>query len=271
MTMTINAHTKIASLIKHHPDALEAIVSISPKFTRLRNPILRKVIAGRTSISMASKMGGCSVKDFFDKLQPLGFDIDLSTGSYNIVVEKPVPAFLTSVTKEQIVELDVRPTISKGEDPLNLIIQKVKALEKGYVLNIINSFEPTPLIHLLGRQGFESYSKNEDEDLWHTYFYKNAAASFEQADSINADAEGWEETWKRFEGRMETIDVRDLAMPLPMHTILDALNTMPENKTLFVLHKRIPLFLLQELDELGFSYRIKEISDTQVQLLIYKD
>ncbi|MBK7558869.1 MAG: DUF1858 domain-containing protein [Chitinophagaceae bacterium] len=63
--ITINANTKIASLIRLHPDALETIVSISPKFTKLRNPILRKVIAGRTSISMASRIGGCSVEDFF--------------------------------------------------------------------------------------------------------------------------------------------------------------------------------------------------------------
>ena len=61
--MTINANTKIASLLKHNADALEAIVSISPKFTKLRNPILRKVIAARTSIAMASKLGGCSATD----------------------------------------------------------------------------------------------------------------------------------------------------------------------------------------------------------------
>ncbi|WP_462239030.1 DUF1858 domain-containing protein [Ferruginibacter sp.] len=62
--MTINANTKISSLLKYNADALEAIVSISPKFTKLRNPILRKVIAARTSIAMASKFGGCSVDDF---------------------------------------------------------------------------------------------------------------------------------------------------------------------------------------------------------------
>ena len=42
---TINANTKIASIIKQHPGALEAIVSLSPKFEKLRNPILRKFTA----------------------------------------------------------------------------------------------------------------------------------------------------------------------------------------------------------------------------------
>lgn len=73
---TINANTKIAAILKQHPDALEAIISISPKFNKLRNPLLRKLMASRASISMASKIGGCSVNDFFEKLQPLGFVID---------------------------------------------------------------------------------------------------------------------------------------------------------------------------------------------------
>ncbi|HJV20020.1 MAG TPA: DUF1858 domain-containing protein [Sediminibacterium sp.] len=55
--MKINVNTKIAILLKQHPEALEAIVRVSPKFNKLRNPILRKVIAGRTSISMAYLAG----------------------------------------------------------------------------------------------------------------------------------------------------------------------------------------------------------------------
>ncbi len=65
--ISINANTKIAYLLKQHPDALEAIISISPKFNKLKNPLLRKLMAGRTSISMASKIGGCTVNDFFEK------------------------------------------------------------------------------------------------------------------------------------------------------------------------------------------------------------
>jgi hypothetical protein len=54
--MLINSQTKIAALLKHNPDALEAIVPLSPDFKKLRNPVLRKLMAGRTSIAMASKM-----------------------------------------------------------------------------------------------------------------------------------------------------------------------------------------------------------------------
>lgn len=270
--MTINANTKIATLIKQHPDALEIIVSISPKFAKLRNSILRKVIAGRTSIAMASKLGSCSVDDFFNKLQPLGFVIDKAAVAMdNDDEKKPLPAFMKNIQADKITDLDVRPVIETGKDPLNVILQKVKALETGQVLKIINSFEPTPLMHLLGKQGFQSYAKSISDELVHTYFYKPSGIPFIFDDKKTGNNEGWDEIVNRFNDRLEPVDVRELEMPLPMHTILEALETLPVDKALFVYHKRIPVFLLPELEERKLSYRIKEISDAEVHLLIYKD
>lgn len=269
--ITINANTKIATLIKQHPDALESIVGISPKFTRLRNPILRKVIAGRTSIAMASKLGGCTVDDFFKTLQPLGFEIDKTVDIvFNADEKKPVPAFMKNINTDKIIELDVRPVIDSGKDPLNIIVQEVKALPTGAVLKIVNSFEPTPLIHLLGRQGFGSFTEVISEDLVNTYFYKNTDSVMPEKE-VAVNAADWDDVLKRFENKLETVDVRTLEMPLPMHTILGSLENLPKDKALFVYHKRIPVFLLPELETLHFSYRIKEISDAEVHLLIYKN
>jgi len=269
--MTINANTKVASLLKHNAAALEAIVSISPKFTKLRNPILRKVIAARTSISMASKLGGCSVDDFFKKLQPLGFEIDQAAVVMKKENEnKPVPGFV-NIGADKMIELDVRSVIESGKDPLDIIVKKVKTLETGSVLKIINSFEPTPLMHLLGKQGFESYAETISDDLVNTYFYKKSGINVLAENKETDHSKGWDEILNRFKGKLETIDVRALEMPLPMHTILEALETLSMDKALFVYHKRIPVFLLPELEEQQFSYRIKEISDAEVHLLIYKN
>ena len=270
--MTINANTKISSLLKYNADALEAIVSISPKFTKLRNPILRKVIAARTSIAMASKFGGCSVDDFFNKLQPLGFEIDISAIEMEKVIEnKPVPAFMKNIAADKMIELDVRSIIESGKDPLDIIVKKVKSLETGAVLKIINSFEPTPLMHLLGKQGFESYAETISDELVNTYFYKKGDLTILPENNKTDYSKGWEEILNRFKDKLVTIDVRALEMPLPMHTILETLNKLSNDKALFVYHKRIPVFLLPELEEQQFSYRIKEISDAEVHLLIYKD
>ncbi|HNA34565.1 MAG TPA: DUF2249 domain-containing protein, partial [Flavobacteriales bacterium] len=75
---------------------------------------------------------------------------------------------------------------------------------------------------------------------------------------------------EQFADRTTTIDVRHLEMPLPMLTILDALEHLPEGHALYVDHKRIPVFLLPELEERGFEYRVKEIADGDVKLFIFK-
>jgi len=267
--MTITANTKIASILKHTPAALEAIISISPKFEKLRNPVLRKLMAGRTSVSMASKISGCSINDLFAKLKPLGFDIDAAT-SPAIEEKKKLPAFISSIDPKKILELDVRPIIENGKDPLSIIIEKTKKIQKGEVLKIINSFEPTPLMLLLKKQGFESYADVINESLVETYFYKKE----ETADTVTIphlqDENSWDDIMQRFKDKMQTIDVRALEMPMPMLTILDALDKLPADIALFVYHKRIPIFLLPELTQRKFDFRIKEISDSEVHLLIFK-
>jgi hypothetical protein len=55
-----------------------------------------------------------------------------------------------------------------------------------------------------------------------------------------------------------------------MMTILEALDKLPADHALFVYHKRIPMFLLPELAERNFDYRIKEIGEGEVHLLIFK-
>lgn len=268
--MVINSGTKIAAILKHNPAALDAIIAISPKFEKLRNPFLRKVMAGRTSISMAAKVGGCKVEDFFNRLKPLGFDIDKDNATKD-EEKKPLPPFIVALKKEQIIELDVRPVIAAGQDPLSIIVKEVNSIQPGQVLKITNSFEPTPLMVLLEKQGFSSYADAIREDWVETYFYKSSAIELTTRETTTDKSNGWDEILKQYENHITTIDVRQLEMPGPMMTILESLETLPENMLLYVYHKRIPVFLLPELADRKFGYRIKEISDGEVHLLIFKE
>ncbi len=268
--ITINANTKIGQLLKAHPDAMEAIISIDSAFNKLRNPILRRVLANRTSISMASKIAGCRVEDFFVKLAPLGFEID---GATLPVVEdkKELPAFITSLTKNQIIDLDVRELLASGKDPLSLILDKVKSVRVGEALKVINTFEPVPLIKMLEKKGFDIYIDTISDNLIETYFYKKSGEDTVDVKPKVGANNGWEEVLLRFTNKMVTVDVRELEMPQPMMTILGALDQLPDDNALFVYHKRIPVFLLPELADRNLDYRIKEISDGEVHLLIFKN
>lgn len=264
----INANTKINAILKEHPEALEAIISISPKFNKLRNPLLRKFVASRTSIREASKIAGCNPDDFYKKLSPLGFAIDKSIKA-NEQKNQPPASFMQNATPATIEELDVRPVIETGKDPFSMITRKIKQLAPGKVLKLVNSFEPVPLINILSKQGFEYYVETVNENLVNTYFHKTANTK-EQIAAAPKSSDNWEKLLLQFKNHLVTIDVRHLQMPQPMHTILDTLETLPADKALFVYHKRIPVFLLPELAERNFDHRIKEIGDGEVHLLIFK-
>lgn len=264
--MVIDAHTKIGALLKQHPQALEAIIGISPAFEKLRNPILRKLMAGRTSIAMAAKIGGCTIDDFYRQLQPLGFVVgDKKETSEK---RKPLPPFMLQLKKEQLVELDVRKNIASGNDPLQLIMQRIHSLQKGQVLKIINTFEPAPLMQLLAKKGFESYADEVAPQLVETYFYQKGEETFEKGEV--SDRDDWDSLMQQYQPHLQTIDVRHLPMPQPMHAILEKLEHLPTGSALMVYHKRIPVFLLPELAERGFDVRTNTVSNSEVHLLIFR-
>jgi TusA-related sulfurtransferase len=269
--MEINANTKIATLLKLHPNALEAIISISYKFEKLRNPLLRKIMASRTTIAMASKIANCHIDDFYNKLKPLGFTFDdtFKQKENNVNTEHDV-LLKETIDNCQIFELDVRPIIESGNDPFALIQEKLNQLKLQQVLKIINSFEPLPLIDLLSKKGFKIRSETINQNLVNTYFLKTSLIDSTVGD-IKTNVDSWQSAIKKFEGNLKTIDVSALEMPLPMITIIEALDKMDTKTALLVYHKRIPVFLLPELDERGFTYIINEINDTKVNLLIYKE
>lgn len=270
--MVINSDTKIAAILKHHPEALEAIVSINQKFEKLRNSLLRKLMAGRTSIAMASRIAGCGVEDFFIKLKPLGFVSENNSNKKEEInnVSMEPNDFLKKIKPEAIIDLDVRPVLAGGTDPFHIIMDSVNNLKEGQVLRIINTFAPMPLVSVLGKKGFESYIDQVELQLVHAYFYKKQDLHAEIRVEAQDVASAWNDIADKYKDKMIEIDVRNLEMPLPMHKILEALEQLPEGKALFVHHKKIPVFLLPELADRKFEYRLNEKSEGDVEIIIFR-
>lgn len=67
---------------------------------------------------------------------------------------------------------------------------------------------------------------------------------------------------------LEEIDVRRLEAPLPMMTILGKLDESGEKRTLYVRHRRIPYFLIPELEERKVRVKICVYGTDDVRLLV---
>lgn len=271
--MELAGNTKIAAILKANPAALDAIASISSHFEKLRNPLLRKLLASRVSINDAARIGGCQVEDFYAKLAPLGFTVTSAAAPVPYSSEPAAarwPVFLRQLPPQHTITLDVRPHIASGQDPFRLIIDAVKKLPAKQALQLVNNFEPTPLLAILKHKGFRYFVDKRNPNLVHTYFWREAAADLQTEITLEPDAAKFDDLLAAYAGNMRRVDVRYLDMPQPMVTILQELSQLADNEALFVQHKRVPQYLLPQLRERGFSISIKEAQAGEVYLLIYK-
>ena len=67
---------------------------------------------------------------------------------------------------------DVRPLLQRGAEPLPEILKRVQALKPEEGLIIIAPFLPSPLIELLGSQGFASKVERGQRGSWIVYFWR---------------------------------------------------------------------------------------------------
>ncbi|HEY6166617.1 MAG TPA: DUF2249 domain-containing protein [Verrucomicrobiae bacterium] len=74
----------------------------------------------------------------------------------------------------QFKRLDVRPLLARGEEPLPTIRARVSALKPDQGLIVIAPFLPSPLIMLLGGEGFKSKVERGGPGEWIVYFWREA-------------------------------------------------------------------------------------------------
>lgn len=59
----------VGELIRHYPYLKEELLSLSPKFSKLKNPILFKTMASVATIEMIAKRGNLETEELIAKLK----------------------------------------------------------------------------------------------------------------------------------------------------------------------------------------------------------
>jgi len=272
---TINQHSKIAAIIRANKDSIPAIASLARPLEKLKNPLLRKLLAARVTVAEAAKIGGCTLQDFAAVLAPLGFTFEFTDNAgHEAAAQKP--AWLTHIPEENIRSFDVRPLLAAGNDPLKAIMQQYSELQGGSILRIVNSFIPYPLIKLLEKKKAQCFTAAVSAAEYHTWFLKPAEENTLQtaaAGNVFVETEqSFATVCSNFSGdQISEIDVRQLEMPGPMERILQYLEQQSDGQALYVYHKRVPVYLLEELADKAWHIHILTYSATDTRLLIFKN
>lgn len=268
--LLIDRSTTIKQLLDFkQEEVIAALVKLNKNFSKLRNPVLRKILARRVSIADACKIAGCNIHEFLRTMENIGFQLHASSTDSLPLKTQDFQAPAAEVT----IELDVRPVLAENKDPLKLIMLKANELQSGQYLKIINTFEPLPLINLLSGKGFSAHTQFISRDLVHTFFHRTEGGNIPPISTPAIEKTplyNIETLLKKYEGKLVEIDVTMFEMPKPMLTILEKLEQMKEDEALFVHHKKVPVYLLPHLREKGYEYVIQDEGGSKVTLFIYK-
>jgi tRNA 2-thiouridine synthesizing protein A len=66
------------------------------------------------------------------------------------------------------------------------------------------------------------------------------------------------------------LDNRGLEPPQPMMRTLAALEKLKENEVLTIINDRRPMFLYEQLEELGYKNRTEQLEDGSFKIEIFK-
>jgi uncharacterized protein (DUF2249 family) len=272
MPKLISASTRIIELLNYNKtEVITALVKLNKNFSKLKNPILRNLLARRITIADACMIAGCTIPAFLESMQQIGFTIEAAQDS-PAQSARPAAAIKTAAS---YLELDVRPILAQDKDPLKAILASINKLEENQGLKLVNTFEPLPLIHLLADKGFTYFVEFADDNTVITWFDKISSATTETIEFPATELSGDDEQFDSFLAtitphKIKYLDVRELEMPKPMLSILAETPKLSIGDALFIYHKKIPVYLIPELEKQGLSYLFKTLSPGNVNMLIYK-
>ena len=171
-----------------------------------------------------------------------------------------------------IVELDVRPNLRNKLEPIQVIMDAVKRLDKDDVFVLHATFKPTPLFGVLKVKGFAGKAEQVGKDHWISTFVnkKNKQWLTEDAEAnTGQDADDVESVSDRAP-ELITLDNRGLEPPQPMIRTLSALERVRPGGEVDIHNDRVPMFLIEELQTLGYPFTVEEQPDGSAKVKIRK-
>lgn len=238
-----------ADLLATRPRIGERLSSLHPYFAHVAEFGLCEQ-KRQANLLEAARWAGISIEAFLSFVNcgaGLSEEIALDGGQS----KQEEPDWLSALTGDGVLELDVRPDLASRNDPFKRVMAQVNQLGEGEGFRLIAPFNPVPLRGVLAARGMGSHGEQMQDGSWVVYFH---AA---EKPLINREHEGGSGQLQ-ISGNAAHLDVRSLEPPQPLVEILTVLDGPEPVDEIFVRIHREPVFLFPELAERGWEYEVQE-------------
>lgn len=165
----ITPKTRVLQLIEAYPQLEAVLVAMVPAFRKLQNPVLRRTVARVATLQQAAAVGNVAVEELVNRLRrEVGQDLYAGGAGTAYNTERPAwfdPARVAG-------ELDARPLLAAGEQPVNQAMADLAALAPGSIYKLSAPFLPAPLIDKGASLGLEHWLVKQAEESFEVFFYK---------------------------------------------------------------------------------------------------
>lgn len=170
-SVILKPSTRLSKALELHPDVLEYIISLEPHdFTRLRNPVMRKLMPPRISLGRVAAIAKIPVQTLLERIASL-------SGAMVAPIEAKAPLPQSSSQAPDWVVFANRTTVQTvnllpldaalEEDPMPPVMLIVKKLQPGEVMRVWHKWEPQPFYDVWSKMpGLEWYSEQVNPDEW---------------------------------------------------------------------------------------------------------
>ena len=168
--MEITFDTKIFTLLKAYPEMQDFLITISPRYKKLKNPILKRTIGRVASIRQASYLGGLKPEELVNKLREKAGQSPIKDDIKEDVAQKEKPQW---AQKNPTCTINATELLNEDKNPLAQMNKELRKLKKDDILLIKSDFMPLPLIDEVKKKGLQTITLETNEDKWlDTYIQK---------------------------------------------------------------------------------------------------
>jgi hypothetical protein len=167
--LLITPKTKVLQLLEAYPQLESILIGMVPAFRKLQNPVLRRTVAKVASLQQASAVGGVRTEELINRLRrEVGQDLSAVGAGADYRTARPGWFAAGKIAGE----LDARPLLAAGEQPVNQVMADFAAMAPGTIYKLSAPFLPAPLIDKGTSLGLEHWLVKESEESFIVYFYK---------------------------------------------------------------------------------------------------
>lgn len=168
--LLITPQTRVADFLEHYPEHEDLLISLSPAFQKLKNPVLRRTIGRVATFQQIAVVGNVPLETIINTLRSAaGQNQTNEIMDANTSLQDKPSWFETNKITET---LDAREMLQAGQHPLAEVIRQTSELQPGNIYELVTPFTPMPLIEKVKANGLSAYVESISDTEIHTYFFK---------------------------------------------------------------------------------------------------